>query len=89
MHKQSLQLELTTAGTVYSTGKNTGYVWEISTHPDNTGNIFVGRNDPNVSSTTGYYLHSDRLLTIEIPDISKLYFVSTVSGDRVTIIRIV
>ena len=85
--RQSFQIDIVEANTPYRLPSVRGHEWEITTYPGNSGNVFMGRNDQNITTLTGFYLPENQILVLEIPDLDSIYVLSDSAGDRITVIR--
>lgn len=82
--QRSGQVTVTTAGTAVQGDDESGWLWSLAAHPDNTDIVWVGEVSDDVSSANGYPLKAGSApVIVSIGNLSDLWFDADVSGEKV------
>lgn len=64
-----------------------GDVW-IKALPDNTGIVYVGGNDTDVSTTNGFPLSAGDLIGFRVTNLNGLYFISDTVAQKIAFVLV-
>jgi hypothetical protein len=86
---KSGQITVTTAGTAVVGTTESGNLFAIKAHPDNTDVIWVGNDGADdVSSANGFPLEPGETIVLNVSNLNKLYFDADVSGEKVCWVKL-
>lgn len=77
------QITITTAGTAVQGPNIDGGNFWIKALPGNTGIIYVGNVDGDVSSSNGFPLSAGEVIYCNISGLDALWFDASISGEKV------
>ena len=80
---KSGQVTVTTAGTAVQGTDQTGHLFAIKAHPDNTDTAWVGNVSGDVASSNGFPLDPGEVVILVLANLNELWFDTDVNGEKI------